>query len=67
MRFTLICRSRLRVRAMSYDDCIRISVSMRTPNAFSKRSAISPERLAFPLSKLDSAARVLNHLDGLEA
>src|SRR5258708_2904616 len=42
---------------MSYADCIRIRVSIFTPNAFSMRSAISPERLAFPFNKLESAGR----------
>jgi hypothetical protein len=37
MRGTLICFPRLRVWAMSYEDCIRISVSMLTPKAFSMR------------------------------
>ena len=36
---------------------MRISVSIFTPNAFSMRSAISPERSARPLGKLDSAGR----------
>src|SRR5260370_33940499 len=42
---------------MSYADCIRIRVSIFTPNAFSMRSAISPERLAFPFNKPESAGR----------
>ena len=32
-------------------------VSIFTPNAFSMRSAMSPERSAFPLSRLDRAGR----------
>src|SRR5215471_5526340 len=42
---------------MSYDDCIRISVSIRTPKAFSIRSAMSPDRSAWPLSRLERATR----------
>src|SRR5580658_8804091 len=42
---------------MSYADCIRISVSILTPNAFSMRSAMSPERSALPLSRLARAGR----------
>ena len=42
---------------MSYEDCIRISVSIFPPKAFSIRSAISPERLDFLLSKLDKVGR----------
>ena len=42
---------------MSYADCIRISVSIFTPKAFSMRSAISPERSALPLSRLDRVGR----------
>ena len=33
---------------MSYDACIRISVSVLTPNAFSIRKAIVPDRSARP-------------------
>jgi hypothetical protein len=36
---------------------MRISVSILTPNAFSMRSAISPERPAFSFSKLDNVGR----------
>jgi hypothetical protein len=40
---------------MSQEDCIRISVSILTPKAFSMRSGISPERPALPMSlKLSS-------------
>src|ERR1700691_2812777 len=42
---------------MSYEACIRIRVSILTPKAFSMRSAISPERSALPLSRLDNAGR----------
>src|SRR5580658_8942321 len=42
---------------MSYAYCIRISVSILTPKAFSMRRAMSPERAAFPLSRLESAGR----------
>jgi hypothetical protein len=35
----------------------RMSVSIFTPKAFSRRSAISPERSALPLSRLDKASR----------
>src|SRR5208337_247490 len=38
-------------------DCMRMSVSIFTPNAFSMRSAMSPERSALPFSRLDSAGR----------
>jgi hypothetical protein len=38
--------------------CIRISVSIDTPKAFSMRSAISGERLARSLRSADSVARV---------
>ena len=55
--FTRISFSRLRVAAISYADCIRISVSILTPNAFSIRSAMSPDSPAFPFSKLDSVGR----------
>jgi hypothetical protein len=34
-----------------------MSVSIFTPKAFSIRSAMSPERLALPLSRLDSVGR----------
>lgn len=30
---------------------------MSTPNAFSNRNAISPDKLALPFSKLESASR----------
>jgi hypothetical protein len=43
-------------------DCIRISVSIRTPKAFSIRSAISPDRSAWPLSRFESNPRDLEHL-----
>jgi hypothetical protein len=36
---------------------MRISVSILTPNAFSMRSAMSPERSALPFSRLDKAGR----------
>src|ERR1035437_10309172 len=36
---------------------MRMSVSILTPKAFSKRSAISPDRSALPLSRLDRAGR----------
>ncbi len=36
---------------------MRISVSIFTPNAFSMRRAISPERSALAFSKLDRAGR----------
>ncbi len=36
--------------AISYEDCMRMSVSIFTPKAFSMRSAISPERSALPLA-----------------
>ena len=36
---------------------MRISVSILTPNAFSIRRAISPERLTRPFSRPDSAGR----------
>src|SRR6202011_3752746 len=42
---------------MSYEDCMRMSVSIFTPKAFSMRSAMSPERSALPLSRLDRAGR----------
>src|ERR1700733_8630537 len=57
MRRTRICFSRLRVWAMSYEPCIRISVSIFTPKAFSMRSAISPERSELPFNRLDRAGR----------
>src|ERR1019366_6393318 len=37
--------------------CMRRSVSIFTPNAFSMRSAMFPDRLALPFSKLDSVGR----------
>ena len=49
--------SRARVCAMSQADCIRISVSILTPNAFSMRRAIRPERSALALRRLDSVGR----------
>src|SRR5207247_6826656 len=36
---------------------MRMSVSIFTPNAFSMRRAISPERSAFEFTKLDRAGR----------
>ena len=42
---------------MSYDACICISVSILTPNAFSIRKAIAPDRPVRPLSSADSAGR----------
>jgi hypothetical protein len=42
---------------MSKEFCIRISVSMSMPKAFSNRKAISPDKLARPFSKLESAGR----------
>src|ERR1700691_1554228 len=57
IRRTWICLSRSRVLAMSYADCMRMSVSIFTPKAFSMRSAMSPERDALPFSRLDSAGR----------
>src|SRR5438876_7536385 len=36
---------------------MRMSVSIFTPNAFSMRSAMSPERSALPFNRLDSAGR----------
>src|SRR5882672_5417297 len=36
---------------------MRISVSMRTPKAFSTRSAMTPERSAWPFSSFESATR----------
>src|SRR5580658_10073489 len=57
MRRTRISFSRLRVWAISYADCIRIRVSIFTPNAFSIRKAISPDRPALLLSRLDRAGR----------
>jgi hypothetical protein len=42
---------------MSKADCIRMSVSIFTPKAFSMHSAISPERSALLFSKLDRAGR----------
>jgi len=58
-RRTRISPSRFRVCAISYADCIRISVSIFTPNAFSIRSAISPESPALQLSRLESVGRDL--------
>jgi len=40
MRRTWICFSRLRAWAMSYDDCMRMSVSIFTPKAFWVISAV---------------------------
>jgi hypothetical protein len=40
-----------------YSFRILMSVSIFTPKAFSMRSAISPDRSAFALSKLDRAGR----------
>ena len=45
------------MRAMSWLVCMRISVSMETPNAFSILSAISGERPARSFSSADSAGR----------
>ena len=56
-RFTRIRPSRFRVCAISYAEAIRINVSIFTPNAFSIRSAISPDSPALPFSKLDSVGR----------
>src|SRR5690348_10522859 len=42
---------------MSYEACIRISVSTFTPKAFSMRSAMSRERSALPLRRFDNAGR----------
>ena len=42
---------------MSNEFCIRISVSISTPNAFSNRNAISPDSPAFVFNRLDSARR----------
>ena len=42
---------------MSKADCIRISVSILTPNAFSMRSAFSPGKPALPFGKFDRAGR----------
>jgi hypothetical protein len=42
---------------MSYADCIRMSVSILTPKAFSIRNAISAERAALPFSRFDKAGR----------
>jgi len=49
---TRIIPSRFRVCAISCAEAIRISVSIFTPNAFSIRSAISPDSPALPFSKL---------------
>src|ERR1035441_7468662 len=42
---------------MSKEDCMRMSVSILIPKAFSMRRAISPERLALPFRRLDKAGR----------
>ncbi len=47
-----------RVRAISQLFCIRMSVSIDTPNAFSMRSVISGDRPARSFSTADKAARV---------
>ncbi len=49
--------SRLRVRAMSNDVCIRINVSILTPKAFSMRSAMLPDRSDRPLRNADRVGR----------
>ena len=54
---TRIVLSRLRVLTISYETCMRMRVSILTPKAFSIRSAISPDRSALPLSRLDRAGR----------
>ena len=43
---------------MSWLFCMRMSVSMRTPNAFSMRKAMSGERAARSFRNADSADRV---------
>src|SRR5271166_3361021 len=57
MRRTRIFFSRLRVCVMSQEACIRMRVSIFTPNAFSIRKAMSPDRSALPFNKLDNAGR----------
>ena len=49
--------SRPRVRAISQDDCMRISVSILTPMAFSMRNAIIPDRFDRPFRNFESAGR----------
>lgn len=42
---------------MSQDVCIRMSVSIFTPNAFSIRSAMMPDRSERPFRNVESAGR----------
>jgi hypothetical protein len=42
---------------VSYQACMRNSVSMLTPNAFSTRSAIFGDSAALPFSRSDNVAR----------
>jgi hypothetical protein len=56
--FTLICFSVFRARAMSQLFCMRISVSMETPKAFSMRSAISGDKSTCSFNSVESAGRV---------
>jgi hypothetical protein len=46
-----------RVRAMSYEVCILIKVSMSTPKAFSSRRAMQPDKSALPFRRLESVGR----------
>ena len=53
-RFTSISPARRRMALASRHACIRSNISMSTPNAFSTRSAISGERAALPLTRLET-------------
>ena len=44
---------------LTASDCIRMSVSIFTPKALSLRSAMSPDRPAMPLRKMERAGRCL--------
>ena len=48
--------SRVRIREASCHACIRSSMSMLTPNAFSMRNAISGESAALPFRSEESVA-----------
>jgi hypothetical protein len=56
--FTLIFFSVFRIRAMSQLFCMRISVSMETPKAYSMRSAISGDKSTCSFNSAESAGRV---------
>src|SRR5574337_1317496 len=63
-RFTLIFPSLSRASAIAYAVCIRSSVSIFGPKAFSIRSAMSGDSAARPLRRAESAGHVKN-LGGL--